>query len=259
MNTDVRLCFVAYQDNEQDEAGDTLLHTFTKPLWTPCRPYWFYFHGEIAGQPSPSTSPYFQVLLPDCHTASIDNFNWPWYLGRWENNSTYLAVHNALTATMVIPSWGRYVFQESRPWVNGWNIYRYGMLFDTAFIPNDAIIDKATLTTYFTTPVTGIDHIAVVNAPFIHDPPILGDYGYIGSQTTPFLGWWDKNEWHGTDWYTIELNEEGRNHINMKGVTRWALRAGGDALSIPPPEGQWGVILWRKPITLNLEYHIPCP
>lgn len=50
-------CFTVYHDNEQSEPGDTLIHTFVKPPWYLCETRWFYFHGTIAGVPSPSTSP----------------------------------------------------------------------------------------------------------------------------------------------------------------------------------------------------------
>ncbi|GAH88756.1 unnamed protein product, partial [marine sediment metagenome] len=48
---DIRFCFVVYEDNEQDEAGDTLTHTWLKSAWPVCEIRWFYFIGTIAGQP----------------------------------------------------------------------------------------------------------------------------------------------------------------------------------------------------------------
>lgn len=56
---DVYYCFTAYHDIEQDEAGDTLTHTFTVPNWLANQIRWFYFHGEISAVASPSTSPIF--------------------------------------------------------------------------------------------------------------------------------------------------------------------------------------------------------
>jgi len=57
--TDVRFCFTLFEDEDQAEAGDTLEHTFTLEPWPVCQTRWFYFHGTVAGIPSPSTSPYF--------------------------------------------------------------------------------------------------------------------------------------------------------------------------------------------------------
>lgn len=44
---DVRFCFVVYEDNEQEEAGDTLTHTWLKHPWPVCETRWFYFVGTI--------------------------------------------------------------------------------------------------------------------------------------------------------------------------------------------------------------------
>ncbi|MBA7535662.1 hypothetical protein ES705_27920 [subsurface metagenome] len=57
---DVRFCFTVFWDNEQEEAGDTLIHTFRKPAWPVCETRWVYFYGHVAEQISPSTSPLFK-------------------------------------------------------------------------------------------------------------------------------------------------------------------------------------------------------
>ena len=53
-------CFVAYHDNEQEEAGDTLTHTFLKSNWPVCVTRWFIFHGTREATPTPSASPIFE-------------------------------------------------------------------------------------------------------------------------------------------------------------------------------------------------------
>jgi len=57
---DKYFCFDVYEDNEQEEAGDTLLHTFIKSPWQHCETRYFYFHGSVAGVASKSTSPIFK-------------------------------------------------------------------------------------------------------------------------------------------------------------------------------------------------------
>ncbi len=52
-------CFVVWEMNEQQEEGDTLIHTFIKPDWKYCETRWFAFHGTISGETSPSDSPIF--------------------------------------------------------------------------------------------------------------------------------------------------------------------------------------------------------
>lgn len=46
---DIRFCFVVYEDNEQVEDGDTILHTWYKRNWPVCETRWFYFIGSING------------------------------------------------------------------------------------------------------------------------------------------------------------------------------------------------------------------
>jgi len=56
---DVRFCFVVYTDHEQEEPGDTLIHTFIKEPWAPCTTKWMYFWATIAGEVCVSTSAIF--------------------------------------------------------------------------------------------------------------------------------------------------------------------------------------------------------
>ncbi|MBA7536023.1 hypothetical protein ES705_28285 [subsurface metagenome] len=57
---DVRFCFTVYEDNEQYEDGDTLVHTFYKEQWQVCKTKWFYFWGSIASEVCVSTSGIFK-------------------------------------------------------------------------------------------------------------------------------------------------------------------------------------------------------
>lgn len=60
MHADKYFCFDAYKDNEQEEANDTTTHTFIKVDWPTCETRYFYFHGTISGEPSPSTTAIFK-------------------------------------------------------------------------------------------------------------------------------------------------------------------------------------------------------
>lgn len=59
-SSELRFCFVAYEDNEQIEAGDTLTHSWVKPAWPFCTTKWCYFWGYRLGIISPSTSAIFK-------------------------------------------------------------------------------------------------------------------------------------------------------------------------------------------------------
>lgn len=72
----VRFCFVEYNDNEQEEAGDTLIHTFIKLNWPICQTRYFYFWGTVAGEPSPSESALFQKHFPGLEFVLL--FKEPW-------------------------------------------------------------------------------------------------------------------------------------------------------------------------------------
>jgi len=65
---DARFCFVAYDDLEQIEHGDTLHHTFIWPSWSVCQTRYFYLWATNDGEAMISTSPIFEkhfVQLPD--------------------------------------------------------------------------------------------------------------------------------------------------------------------------------------------------
>jgi len=72
----VRFCFVEYEDNEQEEAGDTLIHTFIKLDWPVCQTRYFYFWGTVAAEVSPSESPLFHKHFKGIEWGLI--FKEPW-------------------------------------------------------------------------------------------------------------------------------------------------------------------------------------
>jgi len=67
LNDDVRFCFTVFEDNEQNEWGDTLEHTWWKDNWPACTTKWLYVWGMCAGETCVSTTPPFQY-----HNTGID-------------------------------------------------------------------------------------------------------------------------------------------------------------------------------------------
>ncbi|MBA7543093.1 hypothetical protein ES705_35419 [subsurface metagenome] len=57
---DVRFCFTVFEDNEQNEWGDTLEHTWWKESWPVCTTKWLYIWGMRAGETCISTTAPFQ-------------------------------------------------------------------------------------------------------------------------------------------------------------------------------------------------------
>ncbi len=64
---DVRFCFTVFEDNEQNESGDTLEHTWWKKDWPVCTTKWLYLWGSKSGEVCQSTTAPFSY-----HNTGID-------------------------------------------------------------------------------------------------------------------------------------------------------------------------------------------
>jgi len=120
---DKRFCFVAYHENEQEEIGDTLIHTFIKENWPVCQTRWFYFIGTKNGEQSPSTSPIFkkhryEVPPPaptsDCQ-EEYDN-NWG-FCQNWNAASQTFTPDHAYTARRIRLMLNQYLTTQKGPYV----------------------------------------------------------------------------------------------------------------------------------------------
>lgn len=65
-------CFVAWQEVEQQEDGDTLTHTFEVPDWSYCQTKWLCFRGAVAGELSPSVSALLKHHHPGVFTHEVE-------------------------------------------------------------------------------------------------------------------------------------------------------------------------------------------
>ena len=90
---DNKLCFVEWAECEQDEPGDTFIHTFSCPIFPFCVKVWYIFVGTIGGAPSPSNTAIFEAHMtwpppppveahiyasPTIGLALCVNARWPW-------------------------------------------------------------------------------------------------------------------------------------------------------------------------------------
>jgi len=77
---DVRFCFTVFEDNEQEEPGDTLEHTWWKKNWPPCTTKWLYVWGSRSGEVCVSTTAPFKYhndgYAPVPHLVLL--FQEPW-------------------------------------------------------------------------------------------------------------------------------------------------------------------------------------
>ncbi|GAH67590.1 unnamed protein product, partial [marine sediment metagenome] len=151
---DVRFCFVVYEDNEQDEPGDTLTHTFNKSAWPICETRWFYFLGSIMGMPSVSESPIFKFHFPAPPPEPPPPILRVFYA--LPNNRTIRS--NASTWAVC---WAGNLLTIPTNWDDPWYTlfsgavltasywaYRNFLTFDTATLPDTAKIQSAQLIPY---------------------------------------------------------------------------------------------------------------
>jgi len=223
-------CFVAWKSVEQQQAGDTLIHTFEVPDWSYCQTKWFTFRGTVAEVLSPSVT----ALLKHHHLgipvvkAFIARTS-DGYLSNPTHIYDYLLAHDGTRAGAY--DTGSFWSVGQHEAAGMFFISRAGLFFDTSEIPDDATIIEATLT-YSVYRKYGWDYdIVIVSGDALPEPlqqhhfhDLLDDTESMGS--APAADWWTLQH--------IPLNELGLTHINKTGLTKLALRTNEDIAVIPP-------------------------
>ncbi|MBA7581610.1 hypothetical protein ES708_23516 [subsurface metagenome] len=74
---DAYWCFAAWHEIEQEEEGDTYIHTYILPDWQYCETRWFCFRGTVEGELSPSDSPIFSKHFDGRYKKGIIEL-WTW-------------------------------------------------------------------------------------------------------------------------------------------------------------------------------------
>lgn len=124
-------CFVAYHDNEQEEAGDTIIHTFIKEPWAYCETRWFYFRGRVAGSPTRSAGPIFKKhrdehcikIYPDIGSGRVTVDGNVWCA---RNNSTWFQLVTAAGTHADPAGWLNGIYIRSHTVADRWYVlYRY--------------------------------------------------------------------------------------------------------------------------------------
>lgn len=231
-------CFDVYADNEQEEVGDTLIHTFIKEPWPICETRYFYFQGEIAGVASKSTTAIFSkhrvapapapieaYFYPDAHpeVSSVDGIVYRQSLANnWSQLVTGIgtaAFDGAIHLTVHI---------YSRSIAGLWyRCVRTMIVFDTSSIPIGATIVSASLdlktqsifdnSGWFPalclTPCNPASHTALVPA----------DYQTITNTILSHIIPWAAFDLEATETFT--LNADGLARIIPGGWTKLALRS----------------------------------
>lgn len=243
---DIRFCFVVPEDNEQAEAGDTLIHTFVKPAWPVCETRWFYFVGSIAGNYSISESPIFKFHFPapppeppppldryffgtsSNRTIRSRHVAWPTC---WDGSE--LSVMTDYTA----PS---YAIRSGAFRTVRFGIWRAYLTFDTSALPDTSKIQSAQLLPYvyfFRRTSSAAFPYWQVTKGHQSDPVVIEDWHAQNPETT-ILGQIDYATLTAGLYNPIELNSAGLSHINLNGLTKYCLRAQLDIENQSPPLGQ---------------------
>ncbi|MBA7645918.1 hypothetical protein ES703_53678 [subsurface metagenome] len=250
-------CYVAWHKIEQNEAGDTTVHTFTWTGWQNCQTKWFRFHGEIAGFESPSDTAIFHkhytapplgppitvTFYPDKHpeVTSVDGF-----VGRvivpagdtWTNihdgagNWVYDA-HTSLKAEI-----GSSLSQDM--WQD---IDKAIFLFDIHTIPSGASLNNAKVNLYvkgISNDLTGSSPAYAIysSAPLSNTALAAADYHSLG--TTPYSAILTEAEINGGQRNDFPLNAAGlaalAAAIAGTGIAKLGMReVNYDVANIPPP------------------------
>ncbi|MBA7636417.1 hypothetical protein ES703_44035 [subsurface metagenome] len=257
----VRFCFVEYEDNEQEEAGDSWTHTFVKLGWPECQTRYFYFWGTVAGEDSPSESPLFEkhFMLPPMngpYYLQLTDIRWAYGLRRQVSSESYFVCHDSPVASHIILA-GDQQIDQAKLSASLYRVQRKPLYFDTSVIPDDAFIYGATLLYYISLTVNSVDEIHLFNAPELHDPPVLADYGYIRTLTSPILASFDPADIFMQWIAKWELNRDGVQAIVKDGLTKLALRTDSDVKRIAPVGTGNGIYPSAHPSRLIVTYYKP--
>ena len=241
MMTDVRFCFVAFEDLEQDEAGDTYTHTFTWTGWVNCMTQYFYFWATSAGEKMKSTSPIFSkhylappveyTFYPDTGTGLVTCDS---LVRRYQHHTSWgdLALGPGTTA---YPTWDTLQFYfQSYTDPGFWRqLMRSILTFDTSSIPGEATISAARLETHIKSKLDDLVALPAYNV-FAASP--AQDNNIQAIDSTPFStekGYADLNVDTRESWH---LNDLGIANINKGGISRFAIRETKyDLPNAPPP------------------------
>lgn len=222
MKWDARFCFVAFEDLEQDEAGDTFTHTFTWTGWTECQTRWFYFWATSWGEKMKSTSPIFSkhFVAPFIFTAVAVASDFD-IAGDEDQDYTIASITPSYACR---PTYDGVFFGQGKVWGNYWYIRRGALVFDTTDLPSSWSLTKAVL--HF---MCGIKHHATTGPLCFLDghtvslPCSLASYLELRACTS-LLASIPYADVHPATWQEIELDPSALSFINPGGDTIIAVR-----------------------------------
>jgi len=250
LHTHLEMCFVEWTENEQDEAGDTLVHTFIKEPWAVCETRWLTFRAKVMNEWVKSVGPIFKkhrVLPPygppitvkfysdgDPEVTSVDG-----YVRHAEPPSTWTFLVNAAGNLAVDDNSVLVVGYVTKTYPGDWwLICRSIMLVDTLELPADCQIDSAkialkTQSIYWL--AGGLPTFNVFSSnPASDNALIPTDYATCGS--TPFSNAVGMGDFLVNTFTDFPLNAAGLANITKAGISKFSIREESyDVPDTPPP------------------------
>lgn len=245
----IRFCFVNWHENEQEEEGYTLYHTFTKEPWAVCETRWFTFRAKIEDEWSPSVGPIFTkhrvaapvtITLypdPDPEVTCCDGFATAegGYYGK-----DWAVIHDGVAWSGHAGGTGINIYLRSGDRSNKWrSITRLFLLFDASIIPPGATILEAKLrvhgagkTRTMVAPLFGM--VVVPSSPASNTNITKDDYQSIGTtllSNTHIL----YDDYDDAGWNEFPLNAAGLAAITPGQIVKLGVRDGGYDVPDAPP------------------------
>lgn len=264
-------CFVDWHQNEQEESGDTIFHTFIKEPWPECETRWYTFRALVNNDWSPSSAPIFKKHRlpppfgpPETHYfysdkhPEVTSFDGQLYSAASPRPQGWDYLHDG---TVVYPSdtsvSGWIMVYCDRYTDKFYSIERAIQLFDTSSIPEGSLITDAKLRvkgTYKVEPLpwptAGV--VVVTSNPANDTFPIAADWHTFGANplTNIILG----SDYNDAGHNTFTFTEAGRAAIIAAGITKLGLRE--IAFDIPDIEPSWAryrriLLRWDSAATSN--------
>lgn len=176
-------CFVTWHQNEQEEAGDTIYHTFIKEPWPECETRWYTFRALVNNEWTTSAAPIFKKHRPVLVYGAPQWIECPVVLPTFMLTAADEPWPDVLTADpdyeYKINSIGIIHYRYGDLYA----IRRCGLTYDTSLLPVGSIILSAKIKLYDKTSTWW--------------NPLSGNY---------WVNLVDGNLWDGTDdwgWYAI--------------------------------------------------------
>jgi len=267
---DARFCFVAFDDLEQDEGGDTYTHTFTWTGWVDSMTRYFYFWATSAGEKMKSTSCIFSKHFTYVPVPITAHFHPDPYLEPAPTCCDGYAAHVAYGVSWPTIHEGGGTYGTSnvtfgRVRISSWDVENMWYMierpiftFDTSEIPEGSEIVSAILHIYGGTKVNTLGLDAAINVytawPASDTDIVWGDYNEMDmialATKIPYASF------DPVGWNDLVFTEAGLIAIIPNGITKLSLReANYDATWVRPPWRSYKHMYMTIPQTEGTEEH----